>query len=61
MKVQKKAFASPEEVLTMGDYERLLRAAEKLPRLRLLLETLAGTGIRVSELRSFTVEAVRRA
>ena len=37
----------------------MLEAAKQKPRLRLLLETLGGTGIRISELQYFTVEAVR--
>ena len=39
---------------------RLLRAAEHQPRLKLILETICSTGIRVSELRFFTVEMVRK-
>ena len=59
LKVQPKAYAAPEELLTLAEYNRMLAAAES-PRLRLLAETLAGTGIRVSELRFFTVEAICR-
>ena len=59
LKVQPKAYAAPEEVLTLAEYNRMLEAAGS-PRLRLLAETLAGTGIRVSELRYFTVEALEK-
>ena len=59
LKVQPKAYAAPEEVLTLAEYNRMLEAAES-PRLRLMAETLAGTGIRVSELRYFTVEALEK-
>lgn len=37
-----------------------MEAARKKPQLRLVMEIICGTGIRVSELRYFTVEAVRR-
>jgi len=48
-----------EKELTKKEYLRLLDAARKKPQLRLVLETICGTGIRVSELKFFTVEAVR--
>ncbi len=60
LKLQPRVYAEAEEVLTREEYERLLAAAGEDARLRLLTETLAGTGIRVSELRFFTVEAVDR-
>ena len=37
---------------------RLLEAAERKPQLQLVMKTICGTGIRVSELRYFTVEDV---
>ena len=40
-------------------YLRLLETAESSPRLKMIMETICSTGIRVSELRYFTVEAVR--
>ena len=42
------------------EYERLLKAAGKNEQLRLVMETICSTGIRVSELKYFTAEAVRR-
>lgn len=60
LKTQAKAFESPEKELTRAEYERLLKAAEDKPRLHMLLQTICATGIRVSELSYFTVEAVRR-
>ena len=53
---------SPEKLeweLSKTEYLRLLNAARKDQRLWLLLQTLCATGIRVSELQYFTVEAVR--
>lgn len=48
-------------MLSEIDYRRLLDAARKKNNLRLMLvmESICATGIRVSELRFFTVEAVR--
>ena len=61
-KVQRKTYCSEEKELTREEYYRLVRAAEKKgdERLRLILQTICGTGIRVSELRCITVEAVRK-
>ena len=61
-KVQKKAFCSEEKELTKAEYIRLVNAAkaEGNERLNLILQTICGTGIRVSELRFITVEAVRK-
>ena len=62
LKVQRAAFRDAARELTRADYERLLGAAERTGqrRLGLVMETLCGTGIRVSELRYITVEAARR-
>lgn len=61
-KVQKKAFCSGEKELTKAEYIRLVNTAkeEGNERLNLLLQTICGTGIRVSELQFITVEAVRK-
>ena len=61
-KVQKKAFCSEDKELTKAEYIRLVNTAkeEGNERLNLLLQTICGTGIRVSELQFITVEAVRR-
>ena len=56
---QRRIYCAEEKELTKAEYLRLLAAASRRPRLRLVLETICGTGIRVSELRFFTVEAVR--
>lgn len=57
---QRQIYCAEEKELTKHEYLRLLKAAKKKPRLRLLMETICGTGIRVSELQYFTVEAVTR-
>lgn len=61
-KVQKKTFCSEEKELTKAEYIRLVNAAKEKgnERLNLLLQTICGTGIRVSELQFITVEAVRK-
>ena len=62
LKVQQRVFCLEEKELTKEEYARLCKAAErrKNPRLCLLLQTICGTGIRVSELQYITVESVRR-
>ena len=62
LKVQRAAFRDAARDLTRADYERLLAAARSSgrERLGLVMETLCGTGIRVSELRYITVDAARR-
>ena len=62
IKVQKQIFASNEKELSKSEYERLLSAAKAKSnqRLYLLMQTICSTGIRVSELRFITVEAINR-
>ena len=59
-KIQKQIFVNKEKELTKQEYEQLLRAAQgkNNERLYLLMQTICGTGIRVSELRYITKEAV---
>ena len=59
--VQRKLCRDEARELTAGEYKRLLSAARRNKRERLLLamEAICATGIRVSELRFFTLEAVR--
>ena len=62
LRIQRRAFRDAERELTREEYDRLLAAAaaQGKPRLALAMETICGTGIRVSELRYVTVEAARR-
>ena len=62
LKRQRKIFADPGRELTRAEYFRLLTAARDAGKKRtlLLLQTLCATGIRVSELRFITVEAIQR-
>lgn len=59
-RIQKEAFRSPERELTKEEYYRLLNAAKNKgnQRMYLLMQTICSTGIRVSELRFITVQAV---
>ncbi len=61
-KVQRKTYCSEESELTKQEYIALVRTAEnkKNERLSLLIQTICGTGIRVSELEFITVEAIKR-
>ncbi len=56
LRVQRRVFRAPERDLTRDEYGRLLDAAPE--RLALIMETICSTGIRVSELRCITAEAV---
>lgn len=58
LKLQKQVYCAEEKELTKAEYERLLRASGGNEQLRLTMQTICSTGIRVSELRFFTVEAV---
>lgn len=58
LKLQKQVYCAEEKELSKAEYERLLKAAEKHEQLRLVMQTICATGIRVSELRFFTVEAI---
>lgn len=59
--VQRQIFCREERELTRAEYVRLIEAAgkSKNERLSLIIQTICGTGIRVSELQYITVEAVR--
>lgn len=61
LRIQRKLFRRQERELTRAEYERLVQTAERKgqERLALLLEAIAATGIRVSEVKYLTVEAAR--
>lgn len=62
LKTQKKTFSSLEKELIKNEYERLVQTAygKGNERLSLVLQTVASTGIRISELSHITVQAVLR-
>ena len=61
IKLQRQIYCSEEKELTKAEYMRLVNAAKQKgnERLNLILQTICGTGIRVSELQYITVEAVK--
>lgn len=61
LKIQKALFCDAGRELSKAEYARLVRAAGQKGdrRLSLIIQTICATGIRVSELRFITAEAVR--
>ncbi|MCI9146837.1 MAG: tyrosine-type recombinase/integrase [Hungatella sp.] len=61
LKLQKRAFRDSSKDLTREEYSRLLKTANAMQAewLALLMETICATGIRVSEVKYITVEAIR--
>lgn len=61
VKLQRQIYRCEEKELTKAEYARLVNAANQKgdERLRLIIQTICGTGIRVSELRFITAEAVQ--
>lgn len=61
-KQQPQCFRAEEKEMTRDEYLRLRETAKRQgkERLALIIETIAGTGIRVSELPYFTVKAVEK-
>jgi len=61
-RLKKQQKTTLENVLSQNDYERLLRIAEARNKKTMyyLMETLAEIGIRISELKYITVEAVKK-
>lgn len=61
LRIQRRLFRSEKRELTKEDYSRLLEAARRQgkERLALLMETICATGIRVSELKYITMEAIQ--
>lgn len=60
LKIQRKVYCPEEKELTKEEYMRLLVASKGDEQLNLILQTICSTGIRVSELQYFTVEALQR-
>ena len=60
LRCQRQIYCAVEKELTQAEYMRLLEASKRQVQLNLVMQTICGTGIRVSELQYFTVEAVRR-
>ncbi len=61
LKIQRPLFREEQRELSKDEYARLVDAAQRAgdERLALILQTICATGIRVSELRFISAEAVR--
>lgn len=61
IKFQRQIYCPEEKELTKAEYMRLVKTAKQKgnERLNLILQTICGTGIRVSELQYITVEALK--
>ena len=60
IRAQRQTYCAEEKELTKSEYLRLLAASRRNEQLNLVIQTICGTGIRVSELQYFTVEAAQR-
>lgn len=60
LRCQRQTYCAEDKELSKAEYMRLLEASKNQEQLNLVIQTICGTGIRVSELRYFTVEAVSR-
>lgn len=61
IKLQRQIYCPEEKEMTKAEYLRLVNTAKRKgnERLSLLIQTICGTGIRVSELQYITLEAVK--
>ncbi len=61
IKLQRQIYCPEEKELTRAEYMRLVNTAKQKgnKRLNLILQTICGTGIRVSELQFITVEVAK--
>lgn len=61
LKIQRRMFSDRSKELNKSEYERLLIAAreKKNDRLYYLMQTVASTGLRVSEIKFVTCEAIK--
>lgn len=61
IKLQRQIYCSEDKELTKAEYKRLVNTANQKgnERLCLILQTICGTGMRVSELQFITVGAVK--
>ena len=60
-KIKMQVKTSNNEVLTIADYKRLLRFSKRMNNMQLyyIIKVLAMTGIRISELKYFTIENIK--
>ena len=58
LRCQRQIYCAENKELTKAEYMRLLAASKGSERLNLILQTICATGIRISELKFFTVKAI---
>lgn len=59
IRTQRQTYCAEDQELSKAEYLRLLSASKSNEQLNLVIQTICATGIRVSELRYFTVEALK--
>lgn len=59
LRIQKPVYLAEEKELTKNEYKRLLAAAKQKKQLNLVIQTICATGIRISELKYFTLYAIQ--
>ena len=59
LKCQKSLFESKEKELTKNEFKRLYEASKKNLKLKMVVETIVKSGVRVSEICSITYESIR--
>lgn len=59
LRLQNSSFRANDRTLSKDEYKRLLKVACNNERMYMVLRTICSTGIRISELQHFTIEAVR--
>ena len=62
LKIQRAVYCSERKELSRGEYLRLVQTADRQgdDRIAAILQTICSTGIRVSELKYITAEAIRQ-
>lgn len=60
LRIQQTSYSDENNILTINDYYALCNATKENSREHLILNTICSTGIRVSELEFFTVEAIKK-
>lgn len=62
IKCQRRFFRKENKNLKVGEYRQILKAAgrQKDPRMTMIIEAMAATGARVSELKFFTAEQIKQ-
>ena len=62
VKIQKKTYAQADKCMTAQEAKRLIKKANEIGKIRvaMMIETVCGLGLRVSEFSFVTVQAIRR-